>query len=113
MAYEDFRSCVEACDACAAACSHCAVACLAEPDPKPMARCIALDLDCADICRLASTAMARNSDYVDTLCVVCADICDACAQECSRHPMEHCRQCADMCKRCADECRRMQGLSIG
>ena len=42
-----------ACHECAVACLQCATACLKEPDPKAMARCVALDLECADICQLA------------------------------------------------------------
>ena len=53
MAHQQYASCVEACNRCAAACDHCATACLSESDPKPLAHCIALDMDCADICRLA------------------------------------------------------------
>jgi hypothetical protein len=50
--------CLLACNECAAACLQCASACLKEDDPKPMARCIALDYECADICRLAADSMA-------------------------------------------------------
>lgn len=107
MSHEQFRSCIEACDQCALACDHCAAACLAEKDPKPMARCVALDMDCAAICRLASGYMARGSELASTICQACAEVCEACAAECSKHPMEHCKHCADACRRCADECRRM------
>lgn len=72
-----------------------------------MARCIALDMDCAQICRLATSYMARASGYAKAICQQCADICQACGDECSRHQMSHCQQCAAACKRCADECRRM------
>lgn len=53
MSHENFAACIEACNACATACDHCAAACLAEDDAKAMARCIALDIDCAQLCRLA------------------------------------------------------------
>jgi len=36
MAPDKFRACIDACNACA-------VACLQERDPKPMARCVALE----------------------------------------------------------------------
>lgn len=107
MAHQQFASCIEACNACADACDHCAVACLAEADPKPMARCIALDIDCAQICRVASAFMARGSELVNSFCALCADICEACAEECERHSMEHCKQCAQACRQCTEECRRM------
>jgi hypothetical protein len=108
MARSQYDSCIEACNACAIACDHCAVACLHEPDPKPMARCIALDMDCAAACRLAVSYMARDSALAGALCAFCADVCEACGAECARHDkMAHCRECAEACSRCADECRRM------
>jgi hypothetical protein len=107
MAHELLRECIEACYECAAACDHCAVACLAEPDPKPMARCVALDVDCGDICRLAAAFMSRGSELHMTTCEACAEACEACGAECDRFEMEHCKACAAACKRCAEECRRM------
>lgn len=107
MAHEQFQDCIEACNRCAAACDHCATACLAEADPKPMARCIALDLDCADICRLAAASMARDSEFVPAVCGLCALICENCAEECARHQHRHCQECAAACRRCAEACRRM------
>lgn len=71
MAHQQYESCIDACNACANACDHCAASCLQEPDVKAMARCIALDMDCADICRIAAAYMSRGSDmssasYVST-----------------------------------------------
>lgn len=107
MPHEQFRSCIDACQSCATACDHCAAACLSEPDLGSLARCIALDLDCAQICRVAAGFMARGSDLSQELCRTCAEVCDACADECTRHEMDHCRACAEACRRCAEECRRM------
>lgn len=107
MPHQQFTSCIEACNQCAIACGHCAAECLKEPDPKAMARCIALDIDCADACRFAVAAMSRASECSGTICAMCAEICDTCAEECEKHPMDHCRDCAAACRRCADECRRM------
>ena len=113
MAHEQFRTCIEACCACATECDRCAIACTNEADPKPMARCIALDLDCAGICRLAASYMGRGSEFAMAICADCAEVCDACAAECEKHPMEHCRQCAEACRRCAQECRRMAQADEG
>jgi hypothetical protein len=107
MAEEMYRTCIDACNACADACDHCATACLQEPDVKMMARCIALDMDCAAICRLAAGYMARGSDAAKAVCGLCADICQACGDECAKHKHDHCQRCADACRRCAEECRRM------
>jgi hypothetical protein len=107
MAHEEFRSCIDACYACAAACDHCASACLSESDPGSMANCIKLDIDCAEICRLAAGYMARGSAQARRICAVCAEICEACAAECDKFTHDHCRECAQACRRCAEECRRM------
>lgn len=107
MAQQQYESCIEACDACANACDFCAVSCLKEDDVKMMARCIALDMDCAQICRMAAAYMARGSEFARALCRICADVCDACGDECAKFQMSHCQECARACRRCADECRRM------
>lgn len=104
-------TCIDACSDCATACDRCANACLQEQDVKSLARCIGLNIDCADICRTATGFMSRDSDseFTDAICAACAEICEACAEECERHDMDHCRECAAACRRCADECRRMPG----
>lgn len=110
MAHENMRSCIDACNECALDCDHCASACLGEENVKALARCIALDIDCAAVCRMAVAFMARGSEHAAAFCQLCAEICDACAQECERHAkMEHCRRCAESCRKCAEECRRMGG----
>ena len=104
---ERYQSCIDACNACADACNRCAVACLFEPNRHELTRCIQLDMDCAEICRLASAYMARESELVTEMCSFCADVCAACAEECERHAMDHCRRCAEACRECANECQRM------
>lgn len=111
MIQQQFQSCVEACNLCADACDFCAISCLQEADPKAMARCIALDIDCAQLCRLAAGYMARNSEAAQDICRVCAEICERCQEECARHQMQHCQECAQACGRCAEECRRMSSQS--
>lgn len=107
MSNQQYASCIEACNACADVCDFCAASCLQEQDVKMMARCIALDMDCAQICRLAAGYMARGSEFAKAVCKLCADVCEACSGECRKHQMSHCQQCAAACQRCADECRRM------
>ena len=99
--------CLRECQECATACLQCATACLQEENPKPMARCIGMDFECADICRLAAASIASGGIHMDTVCALCASACDACAKECGQHAMDHCQQCAEACKRCADTCRSM------
>jgi hypothetical protein len=104
-----FQSCIDACYACAAACDRCAASCLQEDDPKMMARCIALDMDCAQICRTAAGFAARGSELLAMVCKTCEETCEACANECRQHTMAHCQQCAEACMRCAAECRAIAG----
>src|SRR4051794_1322620 len=110
MQQQHFASCIEACNDCADACDMCAAACLQEQDVKAMARCIALDVDCAQLCRVAAGMMARGSEAAAIVCQTCADLCDMCAEECSKHPMQHCQECSAACRRCAAECRQMGGM---
>lgn len=102
-----YADCIAACNACAVACHHCAASCLQEADVKSMARCIGLDLDCAQVCQLAVALMAGGSEHAPALCRVCAQVCRSCGDECARHSADHCQQCAEACRRCAEECERM------
>ena len=101
------EACLKTCGECAVACLSCAAACLLEDDPKPMVRCIALDLECADICQLAVASMARGGEHMKAICALCAQACRSCATECGKHDMDHCKRCAEACKRCADACQAM------
>jgi len=60
MPHEQFKSCIDACFACAEACDHCTASCLKEKDVQTTAHCVALDIDCAEICRLAAAYMSRQ-----------------------------------------------------
>ena len=104
---QEYQACIDACNKCAVDCDHCAVACLSEENVSEMARCIALDMDCAAICRLAAGFMARGSDYTKEICELCAKICDACGEECAKHEADHCQKCAEACRQCASACRSM------
>lgn len=107
MQVQNHEACLQACNECAAACLQCAAACLKEADPKAMARCVALDLDRADICCLAAASIARCGEQVQAICALCRNACESCGTECSRHAMEHCRRCAETCQRCAEACQAM------
>lgn len=107
MAHQSHNSCIQACNDCADTCDHCATACLSESNVSAMAKCIALDIDCAAICRLAAGYMARGSQLAKEICKACASVCQACAEECAKHEHEHCKECAEACRRCAQECMKM------
>ena len=111
MPPHNFNACMHACNVCVVTCNHCAAACLQEPDVKMMARCIALDMDCSQICALAVAAMSRGSEHAKAICAVCAVICQSCGDECAKHQMEHCQQCAKACHACAEECRKMAAMA--
>ncbi|WP_026461439.1 four-helix bundle copper-binding protein [Adhaeribacter aquaticus] len=101
-----YQSVIQALNACAATCDHCYSACLQEQDVKMMVRCIQLDRDCAEICKLTASALARGSEVARTLLQACADICKACGDECAQHThMGHCQECAEACRRCEEACR--------
>lgn len=89
---------------CAAACNNCSTACLDEKDPKMMANCIKLDMDCAQICEVTAAFISRGSAHAKHLMKECAEICKQCADECSKHDHDHCRICAEACKKCAEAC---------
>jgi hypothetical protein len=110
MTHDINDDCIDACNACADACDYCATACLQEADIKPMAHCIALDMDCAALCRLAAAAMSRGSEFAKRICSLCVLVCEACADECGKHDHAHCQDCAAACRACAEACRRMAAI---
>lgn len=87
----------------------CASACLREEDVKMMSECIALDMDCAQICRVTASLMARDSQFSGSLSHACAAVCEACGDECARHQTQHCQDCARACRLCAEACRQADG----
>lgn len=89
---------------CALTCESCATACLGEQDVKMMARCIALDRDCADMCLQAAQLLQRNSEIGHQYLLLCEEICQMCGDECGKHQMDHCQQCAEACRKCAAAC---------
>ncbi|MDP3759712.1 MAG: four-helix bundle copper-binding protein [Ramlibacter sp.] len=111
MPHQKFNACIEACNACAVACNHCAASCLQEPNVKAMARCIAFDVDCAEICVLAAAAMSRGSEHAKAICALCVDVCQACGDECATHKVQHCQDCALACRECAQQCRKMAAIA--
>jgi hypothetical protein len=95
------RDCVEACNTCGADC-------LEERDVKILARCIGLNIDCAEICDLTLRYLSRNSEFSASLADECVVICEACARECEKHiHMVHCVECARVCRKCSQECRKI------
>ena len=83
-------------------------ACLAETGASALARCIRLDLDCADACAATGSVLIRRTAATSALMVqmleTCADFCRLCADECDRHAGHHCRICAEACRQCERAC---------
>jgi Domain of Unknown Function (DUF326) len=108
MAHENNIELIDALNNCIMECNHCAAACLEEADVKMLTRCIKLDIDCADICSLTASLIARGSEHANHLLEECAEVCGACAEECEKHSqMEHCKQCAEACRACAEACSHL------
>ncbi|MHB1278198.1 MAG: four-helix bundle copper-binding protein [Bacteroidia bacterium] len=92
---------------CAAECARCYTACQEEVDKEMLERCMLLDLDCEELCRLSVQVLERESENGPLFLKLCMEICDKCAEECEKHPkMEHCVRCAEACRKCANMCRK-------
>ncbi len=109
MSHEHHTQLIAALNNCATECNHCATACLDEPDVQMLVSCIRMDLDCADICGVTATFLARGSEHGKHLLKECAEVCNACAEECEKHAHhhEHCKRCAEECRSCAEACTSM------
>jgi hypothetical protein len=98
---------------CANTCTQCADACLSESNVTELAKCIRLDLDCADVCGATSRILSRQTEYdanvTRAVLEACIAVCRSCADECEGHAehMEHCRICAAQCRRCEEACRSL------
>lgn len=106
----DYQPCIEALKACIAACEHCAAACRSEGSPLHMQRCIKLNIDCAEFCRLAVGFVQRGSEFSDLVIEDCVEICRACGEECAGHQPNHCQQSAQACQQCLDTC--LQAVAV-
>ncbi len=96
---------IETLNRCAATCNYCINACLEEDDVKMLAACIRIDMDCAEVCSLTASLLARGSSHGEHLLKECAEICGKCAAECEKHAhMDHCRECAEACRACEAAC---------
>ena len=106
MAHQHNKQLLDALNNCAMECNHCTSACLEEQDVKMLAKCISLDMDCAAICTLTASLIARGSEHGKHLLKECAEVCNACADECEKHAdhMDHCKKCAEACRACATAC---------
>ncbi len=101
---------IDSCLECVQACTACADACLGEGNVEMLARCIRLDLDCADVCDATAKILSRQVPYepemAQPVVQACARSVKLCGDECEQHAEhhEHCRVCMESCRRCEEAC---------
>jgi hypothetical protein len=116
---DELADCISHCFGCAQICSTCADACLHEDMVKELARCIRLNLDCADVCVATGKVLSRMGGASDELLrdqlKACMAACDICGKECNLHKHhEHCVICAESCFHCKSACGKMlSGIAVG
>ncbi|RSK33106.1 four-helix bundle copper-binding protein [Hymenobacter metallilatus] len=90
---------------CAAACDQCAALGLQDSPAAYHLRSFRLSRDCADLCRLAATFVAREAEHSPHLLRECAELCRDCANECTQFDTAQHRACTEACRRGEDACR--------
>jgi hypothetical protein len=82
-----------------------------EMDNDHLMRCMMLDKECYEICRLTGSLLENDSENTDKFIKLCVEICEACAIECEKHPEEHCKRCAAECRKCIETCLAFHAVS--
>lgn len=106
----DVAAAIDACLACLQSCTSCADSDLGEDDVAEMSRCIALCLNCADVCDLTARLLSRPSQWesfiVYRLLEACVRACTDSAEECHKHAPHHrhCAVCEKVCRECIRAC---------
>ena len=91
---------------CAAICDHMITHLLHHEDVSRRKHQLELLRDCADVCHLTSSFLARNSHIDRAMAQICAHICETCGNECAKYHDQHSQHCARICLQCAQECRQ-------
>jgi hypothetical protein len=107
------EKCIQDCTDCARVCAQTIRYCLKKGGKHIEEKHFTLLKDCADVCRLSTDLMLRESSFHSKACELCAYVCEECAASCDRiDPAdEMMKKCADMCRQCADSCRLMSSES--
>ncbi len=101
---------IDACLTCMQTCSSCADFDLAEQDVAGMSRCVALCIECADVCGLLARSLSRAAHWdqvvIHRLLEACVRTCTNSAEECTHHASHHrhCAICAQACTACVRAC---------
>lgn len=101
------KEAIEACAACAHECEACTAECLEAELVADMVACLSRCIDCADVCRLTATLLARRSGIAPDMCRVCLEMCLRCEEECAKHRGPSCKACADACSACEEALREI------
>jgi hypothetical protein len=106
----DVAAAIDACLNCVQGCMSCADSDLAEDDVFELRTCIALCLNCADVCDVVARVLARAAHWdhfgVHRLLQACVRTCTSSAEECHRHAEHHrhCAVCEKVCLACVQAC---------
>jgi len=102
--------CAQACSDCQRMCASCTQHCahqVSEGKKEHLATLKSCQ-DCADVCAVAASIVARGGPYTADICKLCADVCAKCATECEKFATDtHMKMCADECRKCEAACRKM------
>ena len=106
LATEDVAAAIDACLSCLQACVSCADADLVEQDVDELSTCIALCLNCAEVCDVTARFLSRPAHRelftVHRLLQACVRSCADSAAECAKHAHhhQHCAICEKVCREC-------------
>jgi uncharacterized membrane protein len=110
---DDVAAAIDACLTCEQTCTSCADSDLAEKDVAEMSRCIALCVECAEVCGLVARSLSRPARWdppvIHRLLQACVGTCTNSADECARHAEHHrhCAICAQACRACLRACSNL------
>lgn len=102
----NFKKATETCLACATACESYLDTCLGDDgNVGSQTEGIRKAMDCATICRVTATLLARGSGIATDQCRVCIEACLRCESECGRAHGAEAKDCARACNQCEDALR--------
>jgi hypothetical protein len=104
------EKCAAACSDCQRICDACARHCgaMLVEGKKEHLTTLQTCQDCAAVCAVAASIVARQGPFSDTICKACAEACNRCGKECDKFPNDPMmKKCAEICKSCEKACRDM------
>ena len=105
---EAMNQCMKNCNECSEICMKTIMHCLQKGGDHASPEHIRLMMDCAEICKMSASFMARGSDHAGRIAEICAEICEKCAESCEAMADDsEMARCADICRQCAESCRSM------